>query len=72
MAMLSKEKIQVWSNVPRPIKHRLEVLRKVDPVLYSESRVIWQCVEAHLPTVEANAQSFKSPSQDNPRRRLRP
>jgi hypothetical protein len=71
MLMIGKGKTQVWSNVPHPIKGRLEALKEVDPVLYSESRVIWQCLEAYLPTVEANAKSFKSPTQPTPSRRRR-
>lgn len=53
--MISRSKTQVWANVPKPLKARLKALRKIDPVLYSESRVIWQCLEAYLPVVEANA-----------------
>jgi hypothetical protein len=70
--MLRKDKIQVWANILKAVDARLEALKQIDPVIYSKSRVIGQCVEAHLPKVEAVAQpSFNPPAHEAPSRTSR-
>ena len=66
--MISEENTQVWANVPKPLKKRLETLRAIDHVLYSESRVIWRCIEAHLGHVEAEVKRFRRPTRRTPSR----
>lgn len=72
--MLSEDKVQIHANVPEQIKERLKALSAIDKVLFSESRVIWQCCEMALPKIEEHATSpFNVPTHDAPgkRRRLR-
>ena len=69
--MISKNKTSVWANVPLPIKERLEALRKVDPVIYSESRVIWKCLETGLPLIEQEVETAQVPLPGAHRRRRR-
>lgn len=53
--MLAKDKTQIWANVPKTLKRRLVALKRIDKVLYSESRVTTECLEAHLSVIEARA-----------------
>jgi hypothetical protein len=71
--MYSEDNTQVWAKVRKETKERLETLKSIDKVLYSESRVVQECIDAHLPKVEARAQPFKRPIQDpnGPRTRTR-
>ena len=66
--MLAAENVQVHSNVGRDVKERLTALRALDKVLYSESRVISECIAAWLEKVEARANSFHKPTHRTPGR----
>lgn len=69
--MIGDGKTQVFANVPEEYKERLDKLKDIDKVLYSNSRVVAECIGAHLKIVELRAQSFKKPSQESPSRRRR-
>ena len=48
-------KTQVFTIVPEEIKARLHALKLIDKALYSETRVIWRCIAAHLHVIEKEA-----------------
>ena len=69
--MLAEGKTQVFANVPEEYKERLDALKSIDKVLYSNSRVMAECLEHYLPVVERRVQSFKKPMHETSTKRTR-
>lgn len=69
--MLSDDKVQMFTNVRKETRERLEALKSIDPVLYSHSRVIAECIDGHLGVVEERVAPFRKPSRTRPHRAQR-
>lgn len=71
---ISDDKIPLWANVKVELKERVEAIKRVDKVLYSESRIVAECLEAHLPKIEARLSrrgGFTPPTHEAQARKAR-
>lgn len=65
--MSVKYSAKVFGYVPKALKLRMQKVRKKDWRM-SESRLIQEALEKHLPAIEGEL--FKAPSQDLPAHRI--